>query len=166
MICAHAYAFNVGLLYFGTGHVTAMAQAPGTLLITPAGCHLRAVIFRGNSGFGGLNSKDTFWFERQDSISHGCAVTRICLSSPFPFVLCLCSSLLPATWWKPVPVKEKTGTTKLRNTMEGGGTGKKSEEGKLTEWVLHHKIIFLIRLLVASFCRCSISVSLLRDPSI
>lgn len=47
VICAHAYAFNVGLLYFGTGHVTAMAQAPGTLLITPAGCHLRAVIFRG-----------------------------------------------------------------------------------------------------------------------
>lgn len=84
VICAHAYAFNVGLLYFGTGHVTAMAQAPGTLLITPAGCHLRAVIFRGNSGFGGLNSKDTFWFERQDSIGHGCAVTRICLSSPFP----------------------------------------------------------------------------------
>lgn len=51
VICAHA--FNVGLLYFGTGHVTAMAQAPGTLLITPAGCHLRAVgiqgEFRGNS---------------------------------------------------------------------------------------------------------------------
>lgn len=85
VICAHAYTFNTVLLsYFGTGHVTAMARALGTLLITPAGCHLRAVIFRGNSGFRGLNSKDAFWFEWQDSIGHRRAVTWICLGSPFP----------------------------------------------------------------------------------
>lgn len=64
VIYANAYMFNTALLsYFQTGHVTAMAQAPGKQL-TPAVCHLWAGIFTENSGITGLNRRDITWFDR------------------------------------------------------------------------------------------------------
>lgn len=60
-----------------------MAWPPGKQL-NPAVWHLWAVIFKGDSGFIELSSKDGFWFERQNCISCGLRDCRKSLVSIFP----------------------------------------------------------------------------------